>query len=579
MTNRIEENQKIEPLLATALSSNMQELADSSELSTGYLPQENRWEVIVRYVGSLPEILAPFPDILYTELSGGYGILRLSSDQINPVASLTQIIYMEKPKRLFTEAYEGRLASCITSLQNANPTAFTGRGILTGIIDSGIDYSHPDFRNEDGSTRIHAIFDQVLGEVFSSAQINSALTAPTREERMRLCPSVDTSGHGTFVAGIAAGNGLASSGIYRGVAYESTLLIVRLGPPESRGFPSTTQLMTAVDYCYKQSIELGMPLALNISFGNTYGSHSGTSLIETYLDYIAQQGQLAIVVGSGNEGASGGRTSGILRRDTPSVIEFSVGDYTTSLSIQLWKSYNDDIRILLRNPASSATLSIDALSQTEPRILRMQSGQTQVLINYGVPSPYSIFQEIYLDLTPAGSYIDSGVWTMTLIPLTLQDGSYSMWMPSSAVRNPTTQFLNPTVDTTLTIPSTASRVITVGAYDSSTESLAAFSGRGNTWATDIPKPDLVAPGVNITSCAPGGGYTQKSGTSMATPFVTGSAACMMQWGMIEGNDPFLYGEKLKAYLHKGARALLAFPDTPNPATGWGRLCLLDSIPK
>lgn len=579
MTNRIEENQKIEPLLATALSSSMQELADSSELSTGYLPQENRWEVIVRYVGSLPEILTPFPDILYTELSGGYGILILNSDQINSVANLTQIIYMEKPKRLFTETYEGRRASCITSLQNANPTDFTGRGVLTGIIDSGIDYTHPDFRNEDGSTRIHAIYDQVLGEVFSSAQINAALAAPTREERMRLCPSVDTSGHGTFVAGVAAGNGLVSSGIYRGVAYESTLLIVRLGPPDSKGFPSTTQLMTAVDYCYKQSIELGMPLALNISFGNTYGSHSGTSLIETYLDYIAQQGQLAIVVGSGNEGASSGRTSGILRNDTPSVIEFSVGDYTTSLSIQLWKSYNDDIRILLRNPASSVTLSIDALSQTEPRILRMRSGQTQILINYGVPSPYSIFQEIYLDLTPTGSYIDSGVWTMTLIPLTLRDGSFSMWMPSSTIRNPATQFLNPTVDTTLTIPSTASRVITVGAYDSSTESLAAFSGRGNTWATDIPKPDLVAPGVNITSCAPGGGYTQKSGTSMATPFVTGSAACMMQWGIIEGNDPFLYGEKLKAYLHKGARALLAFPDTPNPATGWGRLCLLDSIPK
>jgi hypothetical protein len=152
-----------------------------------------------------------------------------------------------------------------------------------------------------------------------------------------------------------------------------------------------------------------------------------------------------------------------------------------------------------------------------------------------------------------------------------------MWMPSAAVRSEATQFLNPSPDITLTIPSTSDRSITVGAYDASTDALAAFSGRGYTWNTRQVKPDLVAPGVDILSCAPGGGYASRTGTSMATPFVTGSAACLMQWGILEGNDPFLYGEKLKAYLRKGARTLPAFQKYPNPETGWGALCLNDSL--
>ena len=153
-----------------------------------------------------------------------------------------------------------------------------------------------------------------------------------------------------------------------------------------------------------------------------------------------------------------------------------------------------------------------------------------------------------------------------------------MWMPAGAVRSQATRFLLPTPETTLTIPSTARRVITVGAYDSATKTLAPFSGRGYTWSTNQIKPDLVAPGVEITSCALDGGYTERTGTSMATPFVTGSAACLMQWGILLGNDPFLYGEKVKAYLHKGAVPLPAYKKIPNPETGWGALCLRNSLP-
>ena len=179
---------------------------------------------------------------------------------------------------------------------------------------------------------------------------------------------------------------------------------------------------------------------------------------------------------------------------------------------------------------------------------------------------------------PVADYIDSGVWRFELIPHRIVQGNYNLWLPSQAVLSAGTGFLYPSEEITLTIPSTASRVITVSAYDAYSMQLADFSGRGYTRETNQIKPDLAAPGVNITSCAPGGGYVTASGTSMATPFVTGGAALLMQWGIIDGNDPFLYGEKLKAYLIKGARHIEAVTEYPNPEIGWGTLCVADSLP-
>ena len=131
----------------------------------------------------------------------------------------------------------------------------------------------------------------------------------------------------------------------------------------------------------------------------------------------------------------------------------------------------------------------------------------------------------------------------------------------------------------MTIPSTASKAITVGAYDSNRQTYADFSGRGFTRETNQIKPDIVAPGVDIISAAVGGGLSSKSGTSMATPFVSGAAALLMEWGIINGNDRYLYGEKLKAYLIRGARKIDGFKKWPNPMMGWGALCIRSSIPR
>ena len=203
----------------------------------------------------------------------------------------------------------------------------------------------------------------------------------------------------------------------------------------------------------------------------------------------------------------------------------------------------------------------------------------EILWYFGEPSPYQILQEIYLEIIPVSdrAMIQGGIWKLTLMPKQLVDGRFELWMPSGAQINEETGFLVSESALTLTIPSTAMRPITVAAYDANTDTYAPFSGRGYVCCNQS-KPDLSAPGVGILSCAPGGGYTRKSGTSMACPFVTGSAALIMQYGIINGNDAYLYGQKVKAYLIRGARRTRAFETFPNDRVGWGMLCVADSIP-
>ena len=196
----------------------------------------------------------------------------------------------------------------------------------------------------------------------------------------------------------------------------------------------------------------------------------------------------------------------------------------------------------------------------------------------GSPALTTRPQEIYIDMIPRDGYISGAVWQIVLSPRRIVSGEFEMWLPSESVLNQGTGFLFPTDSTTLTIPSTASRAISVGAYNALTFSYADFSGRGYTREQQLVKPDIVAPGVSVTSVMVGGGYGQFTGTSFATPFVTGGAALLMEWGIIRGNDNYLYGEKVKAYLRRGARPLPGFTQYPNPQVGYGALCVRDSLP-
>lgn len=258
-------------------------------------------------------------------------------------------------------------------------------------------------------------------------------------------------------------------------------------------------------------------------------------------------------------------------------IQLGVQMNEPTVNVQIWKSYADEVDISIISPSGVRVGPIQEILGPQ----RFTLGGTEILLYYGEPSPYSVRQEIFLDFLPRQSYIDSGVWRIVLTPRRIKNGEYQMWLPSQSTLNVGTAFLLPSSSLTITIPSTAFRVVTVGAYDALTFTYADFSGRG---ASQLVagmlniKPDIAAPGVNITTTAAGGGYAEVSGTSFAAPFVTGSAALLMEWGIVNGNDPYLYGEKVKAYFRRGAKELPGFEQWPNNQMGYGALCVRESLP-
>ena len=357
-------NEKLENLLNLSLEATQREREKSEELEIGYEKNTNTWELIVKYSGDISHLEDLEREIIIEKLSNEYAIVRIPEDLIPEFVTNPEIEFVEKPKNLYFSLVQGIRQSCVLPVRR-NPYFLEGRDVITAIIDSGIDYFHPDFRNEDGSTRILALWDQTLqpregekppyefrrGVEFDREDIDRALAAGSEAEGFQIVPSRDTSGHGTHVAGIAAGNGRASAGRYTGVAPESELLVVKLGYAGENAFPRTTELMTALDYVVQKAIEYRKPIAINISIGNTYGGHSGTSLLETYIDDISNYGRTVICIGSGNEGAARGHAQGILREGFSEEIQLAVAPYETTLSVQIWKNYSDDFDISVISPS------------------------------------------------------------------------------------------------------------------------------------------------------------------------------------------------------------------------------------
>ncbi len=576
-------NGKIDEQLELALQVPQDVLQQDVNLAAGYDENENKWELIIKYEGDIESIVDEL-GIVIEILSYGYAIVIIEENMIDRLAEFDQIIYIEKPRALTFSINNARAVSCINGLQNSNSMELFGEGVIVGIIDSGIDYSHPDFRTEDGKTRIISLWDQtinsgdppkgfILGTEYSKEQINLALNQLTKEEQLKIVNSVDISGHGTHVAGIACGNGIASKGLYRGVASKSEIVVVKIGDSIGESYPNTTRIMEALEYVLQVAIRENKPIAINLSFGNNYGDHSGRNILEQYIDEVAMTWKNSICVGTGNEGNERKHIGRNVLEDNVEN-ELLIGPSQGYISLQIWKNYKDNFNIDIISPSGKRISINKYINETAT----YNNENTTIYVYYGQPNPLATIQEINIIFYPNSRYLEEGIWKIEVSPVEVVDGRYDIWLGSNVILNSGTGFLQPTKYKTLTIPSTSYRAVTVGAYNGMTDSYALFSGVGSMEYGIITKPDIVAPGVNIISTAVGGGYISRTGTSMATPIVTGSTALLLEWGIIRGNDRFLYGEKIKAYLIKGARQLKEFTYYPNPFIGWGALCLEDSLP-
>ena len=601
-------NQKLNPELALSLSLDNESRQTDPLLRSGFSPDTDIWKLILFYNGSLKEIQKEVP-FTFIPLLGNFAILFIKEKDLPVFLTFSQVLYVELSRPIYENALTGVSSSGLPDYniitgRNVNTTTLTGKGTAIAILDSGVDYKHPDFRNADGSTRILAYWDQSLpfipdhfsinnpynlGIIFSEEDLNQLLTdennffffdssAPTAlgSASESLSPSEDISGHGTHIAGISAGNGRASNGTNQGVAPESSLIVVKLKNEASLIYSDYANLMMAIDFAVRFASSRSLPLSINISYGSNDGSHTGNSLLELFMEQVSFYGKNTTSVATGNEGLTRRHASlNTLPSSTKNYYEkflsFTIAPGERSLYLEIWQVFADDFSYELLAPSGSQSFTFPAT----PGIYTYMIADTTIYLTINNPTPYQPFRQYFLSFSPNTSFIPSGTWTLriTSIPTgKIIDGRLQFWLPSKDATNSATGFTTPSSDMTFTIPSTASSVISVSGYDSSLDIFASFSGQGfsNTMHT---KPDLCAPAVNILSTAPGGGYTIRTGTSMASPFVAGAAALLMQYGIVEGNDPFLYGEKLKAYLWKSARALPAFSKYPNEKVGWGALYL------
>lgn len=575
-------SQKQENLLNLALDSTEEERIQSEILNVGFDENTRRWEVIVKYHGDLERIANEEIDVEI--LLAGYAIVTLPEKYMEALADMEETEYIEKPKSLTYGLYEAKENSCINPAWQQERD-LKGQGVLMAIIDSGIDYLLPDFQF-NGESRILYLWDQSLppdvekgqrppagfrvGTEFDKTQIDAAIRAAIEKgnprEALQIVPQQDISGHGTGVAAVAASSN--SSTLLEGVAPGCELLVVKLGTTPENDFPGTTQLMRGITYALRKGLELNRPLVINLSYGNSYGSHDGTSLLERFLDNASGVGRNVICVGCGNEGAGGGHIEGNVKETDR--VELAVAERELTLNIQLWKSYEDRFGVVLVSPGG---VRYEVLLDGRPGRQEVILGATKVLIYVGMPTPYSSLQELFFVFLPTETYVDSGVWEWQFTPEKIVSGNYQMYLPTAALRNSGTRFFQPTPNLTLTIPSTARAVISVAAYNDTLNAYADFSGRGLPESGQIyldsegGKPDLAAPGVGLLAARAGGGTDTYTGTSFATPMVSGAAALLMEWGIVQGNDPYLYGEKVKAFLRKGARPIRGEGSYPNNRVG------------
>jgi len=565
---------RIDPNLQIAMQLTPEELIINTEAATGFDPVTNTWRLIIKYGGDIYAASSKYHAVAEV-LSDTYAIITISEDYITSFAREPEVEYIEKPKGLQFEQDTAMWDACIPPVNNFQPYMLRGNGVLVGVIDSGIDYSHPDFRNEDGSTRIIRIWDQSLdgnppegfahGTEYTEEEINAILDDPAY--RNRPLPSADISGHGTMVAGIAAGNGRASGGHYRGVAPDAAIAVVKLGAVDYEGYPiKNIDVMFGVRYLLNIARNLNMPLSINLSYGTSFGSRDGNGLFETYMSDIALNWKSVIVTGTGNDAAKQLHTNGAINNRPE--IEFIISGYTDVISLELWKPGADDILIELIHPNGGSTGVIPNLQQ----VLRYRFGGESVVVLYNRPTPFQTSSSIHIEIMNNNGSLQEGLWLLRLHPRAVIFGIYNIWMHSN---NDVCRFINPSLENTLTLPATAQNLISVTAYDNITGKIAGFAGRGSA-ESSFMKPDIAAPGIGITAPYPRGGYETGSGTSLASPFVAGACALIMEWGIVKNNDPYLYGGRLKTALYSGAIRVsgLTFP---NIIWGFGKMCLKNSM--
>lgn len=517
-----------------------------------------------------------------TVLNERHSILHVPVNAFN-MCDLGMYPYNRFPT-LFTLASQLTLDSSNISQIQANPSlALFGMGVLIGIIDTGVDYTHPAFKRSDNTSRIVSIWDQTIqtgyppeGFTYGTEYDNQILNLALRtEEPLAIVPTTDTNGHGTAIASIVAGSPDPENS-FTGVVPQSQLVVVKLkeakqnlrrifSVPEDVVCFQETDIILGIRYVLSVAQRLRRPVVILIAVGSSMSGHEGVGATSSYIDFLSQLSHVNVVVSAGNEGNKNRHFYGNVRA-APYVQEFElkISENDPFFSFQIWPDIQARLAVQIIAPTGEMTSLIYpsigtcvnhqfVFSQTEMWVnnilLEEENGSQLILIRF--------------------AHASEGIWRVRVNGIDQAPFSYNSWLPSGDMISNETFFLLSTPDTTITAPGNADHVLTVTAYDQVTGSIIIDSSRGYTRGGRV-KPDVAAPGNMIPCAVPGGGYASLTGTGAAAAHAAGAVAMVFEWAVVRGNYTSLTGKDVNSLIIRGAtrNPIYAYP---NNIWGYGKL--------
>ncbi len=467
--------------------------------------------------------------------------------------------------------------SGITKIQKQPVLRLTGKGILLGFIDTGIDYSNDVFKYEDGTTRIKYIWDQTIneasnsefgfGHVYSSEDINNALKS---DDRFKVVPSNDTIGHGTFLASVA---GARSNDDNVGAAPDAEFIVVKMQTvreyfknqfelPSNQTLYETTDFMLGIKFIVDKAHELNMPVVICVAMGTNFGSHNGTLTIEEYISMLSNTPGIVFILAGGNESNKRRHTEGKLSTQTNTdLISVKVGENAESAIIYIVSAAWDKFSVGIKSPTGEVINRVPfKIGYRQTKRLLFES--SVVIVEHYPGNDNYIIVRIRKPT--------QGIWEITLYGDSMIQGSYHAWLPIYDDGSPDIDFLKPSPNYTIVSPATAMRSIVCGAYNYNDNSLYISSSWG---PSRVPRilPDLVAPGVNVSGIFPTGPGTM-SGTSVAAAITAGASALLLEWGIVNKHEPGMDSDRIRALLISGCKRdeKMIYP---NDQWGYGKLDL------
>jgi subtilisin family serine protease len=471
-------------------------------------------------------------------------------------------------------------ASGVKRLRNISGLNFRGQGVLIGIVDTGIDYTHKAFINADGTTKIVSIWDQTIqvgpppeglyyGTEYTRDQINTALRS---NDPRALVPSTDDIGHGTFLAGIAAGFE-DSVNEFTGVVPDAELVVVKLKPAKKlvRDFYLVNQdticfqendVMLGVKYLLSMAEKYKRPISICIGLGTSQGDHDESGALSIYLSSVAQMNGVSVSIAAGNEGSSRHHYESIMLVGTNiEAIELNVGPKEQGIYLEIWGNSPNTFGIDLISPGGEY-LPLIVPRINERREISFIFETTIINVYFQLVGSRAGAQLVILRLKNP----TEGIWRIGIhkmnrtLPLNL-----NMWLPIRGFIGEETYFISSSPYTTLTSPGNVYIPIVATAYNNSNDSLYINASRGFTRTGRIA-PSLAAPGVNLIGPSLGNSFTTMSGTSVAAAHTTGIAAMLLEWGLVRKVLDNMDGTDVKNLLLRGAKR---DPNITYPSREWG----------